>query len=71
MMTISIRLSEQDSQLIKDYADLKGLSVSELVRRSVMERIEDEIDLEMYYKAKEQDGGTRYTHEDVKELLKL
>lgn len=70
-MAISIRLSEQDSQLIKDYADLKGFSVSELVRRSVIERIEDEIDLGMYYKAKEQDDGTRYTHEAVKELLNL
>ncbi len=47
-MTISLRLNDQDAQLIKNYAQLNGLSVSELIRESVLERIENEYDLRAY-----------------------
>lgn len=47
-MTISLRLNDQDAQLIKNYAQLNGLSVSELIRESVLERIENEYDLKAY-----------------------
>ena len=39
MMTISLRLNQSDSELIKAYANMKGMSVSELVRRAVLERV--------------------------------
>lgn len=52
-MTISLRLSNEDSEIIKAYAELNGLSVSDLVRRAVLERIEDEYDLKAYARAKE------------------
>lgn len=50
-MAISLRLSDEDSKLIKDYAKTKNISVSELIRQTVIEKIEDEIDLEAYNKA--------------------
>lgn len=50
-MTISVRLSEADTELIKSYAELNNISVSELVRQSVMEKIEDEIDLKLFDEA--------------------
>ena len=50
-MTISLRLNTADSELVKAYADMHGISVSELLRRSVMERIEDEFDLKAYEEA--------------------
>lgn len=50
-MTISLRLSEEDANLFKKHAELNGISVSELVRQSVLERIEDEYDLKAYEKA--------------------
>ena len=50
-MTISLRLSEEDTLLIKKYAELNKLSVSDLIRQSVMERIENEYDLEIFDKA--------------------
>ncbi len=53
-MTISLRLSNEDTQLIKAYADMYGISVSELVRRSVLERIEDEFDLKAFNLAMEE-----------------
>ena len=59
--------------LIKKYAELNGISVSELVRQSVLQRIEDEYDLALYesaaaeYKA---DSRT-YTHKEVRSMLEL
>ena len=50
-MTISLRLSEEDTLLIKKYAEINKLSVSDLIRQTVMERIETEYDLEMFGKA--------------------
>ena len=50
-MTLSLRLSDEDATLIRRYADMNGMTVSELVRRSVIERIEDEFDLKLYEKA--------------------
>ena len=43
-MTVSLRLNDSDSQLIKAYAEMNGISVSELLRKSVLERIEDEFE---------------------------
>ena len=50
-MTISLRLNNADSELVKAYAALNGMTVSELLRRSVLERIEDEYDLKAYEEA--------------------
>lgn len=53
-MTISLRLNETDTMLFKNYAKMHGITMSELVRRSVIERIEDEYDLKAYEKAMEE-----------------
>lgn len=50
-MTISLRLNDSDAMLFKKYAEISGISVSELVRQSVTQRIEDEYDLKAYEKA--------------------
>lgn len=50
-MAISLRLNEEDAILFKKYAEINGITVSELVRQSVIERIENEYDLKAYQKA--------------------
>lgn len=37
--------------LFKKYAEMNGITVSELVRQSVLQRIEDEYDLKAFEKA--------------------
>ena len=44
-MTISLRLSNEEAALMKNYAQMSGVTMSELVRKCVLERIEDEYDL--------------------------
>ena len=72
-MTISVRLNEQDTKLIKAYADINNISLSDLVRKAILEKIEDEYDLETYKKAiKEHEKNPKtYTLEEVKEELGL
>lgn len=50
-MTISLRLNDEDSVLIRTYAKMKKISVSELIRQTVIEQIENEYDLKSYDKA--------------------
>ena len=44
-MAISLRINEEESTPIKSYAALREISVSELFRQAVMEKIENEYDL--------------------------
>ena len=66
-MTISLRLNEQDTELIKRYAEFNKVSVSELIRRVVLEKIEDEYDLKEYEKAlaEYRNNPTIYTLDEV------
>lgn len=72
-MTISIRLSNEDTQLVKSYANLHGISVSEFVRRSILEHIEDELDLKAYDEAMEEykKNPKTYSLEEVERELDL
>ena len=72
-MAISLRLSDQDNKLIRDYAALHGMSVSEFIRNVVIEKIEDEIDIQTYRDTTaelEKDNET-YSMEEAKTLLGL
>ena len=53
-MTIALRLSYEDTILIKKYAELNGVTASEFIRQTVMERIENEYDTELFNKAVEE-----------------
>ena len=54
MGTISLRMDEEDEKLIKEYAKTKNITVSFLFRNAVLEKIEDEIDMDLYHIAMKQ-----------------
>lgn len=72
-MTISVRLSDKESKLIKAYADMNNISVSDLIRNAVMEKIDEEYDLKTYYEAMEEykKNPKTYTHEEVRKMMNL
>lgn len=72
-MTISLRLNDEDTLLIKKYAELNKMSVSELIRQAVMERIENEYDLELFNKAinEYKDDPVTYSLDEVEKELGL
>ena len=70
-MTVSLRLDNSDAELIKAYAEMNGISVSELFRQTVLERIEDELDLKAYEEAMAEykaDPTTYSLEEVIREL---
>lgn len=72
-MAISLRLSDEDTILIKKYASLHNISLSDLFRTAVMEKIEDEYDLAAYNQAMEEyrkDPKT-YTLDEIEKELGL
>lgn len=70
-MTISLRFNENDAQLIKAYASLHGMSVSEFIRTSVLDRIEDEHDLKAYDTAMEEyrKDPVSFSHKEIMQML--
>jgi uncharacterized protein (DUF1778 family) len=71
--TMTIRLDQSEKSLITDYARTFGTSVSEFVRQSALERIEDEIDLRAWTEAKAEFDANPVTYSlaDAKEMLGL
>ena len=69
-MTISVRLNDKETELIKAYAEMNNISLSDLVRNAVIEKIENEYDLECYKKAMEEykKNPKTYTIEEIKEI---
>lgn len=68
--TFTVRLPDEEKRLISDYARVFGVSVSELARQSIMERIEDETDTRELLEAIREDDGVRYSMEDVMNLVR-
>ena len=72
-MTISVRLNEKDTKLVRAYAKMNNIPLSDLVRNAILEKIEDEYDLDLYNKAIEEynENPKTYTMDEVKEELGL
>lgn len=67
MSIINVRISDVDKKLIENYAKSKNMTISEVVRESIDDIIENEIHLKLYQegmKALEEDETT-YTHDEV------
>ena len=72
-MSISVRLNEEDANIIKAYADVNNISLSDLIRNAVLEKIENEYDLKSYKKAiaEYKNNPITYTLNEVKKELNL
>lgn len=51
MPVVSVRINEEEAKLFKSYAKLHGISLSEAYKKALLEKIEDEFDLEEMSKA--------------------
>ena len=70
-MAISLRLNEKDTTLIKNYAALHNISLSELFRQAVMEKIEDEYDISVTDEAYKEylENPKTYSIDEAEEIL--
>lgn len=73
IIMLSIRLSKASEEKLKEIAEFEGVTVSELVRRIIREKLEDMYDVQLAdeaYEEYEEDKVT-YSLEEVKRLLNL
>ena len=72
-MSITFRVSDKEMSIIKSYADIHGTTVSDAVREAILEKIEDEFDLQIYTRAMEEHKEDKkiYTHEEMLNELDL
>ncbi len=67
MPTTAIRLTDEESRLIKSYANAQRRSVSDVIRLAILDQIEEEYDLKLFVEAKkeyEADPVT-YSHDEI------
>ena len=70
MTTLTIRLSKEDHQLIKDYAAEERRTMSDVVRLAILDQIEDRYDFEVYKQAKAEfkKDPVSYSLSEIKEM---
>ena len=74
MPHVSLRVTDEEKNLMESYAKLLGLSLSEAIKAAFFEKLEDEYDLQSVreHEAEKAQGVVAYyTHAEVKELLGL
>ena len=73
MSVTSVRLTDEESGLIRSYCALHGISMSDALKRALIERIEDEFDLAEYEAAKKRydENPVSYSLEEIREELGL
>ena len=71
-MAVSVRFTDSELALVREYAALYNISISEVIRKATMEMVEDAIDTELLESAMERvskNGTKMYSFEEAgKEL---
>ena len=73
MSVTSVRLTDEESNLVKSYCAIHGISLSDALKRALIEKIEDEFDLREYDAAKKRydDNPVSYSLDEVRKELGL
>lgn len=68
---ICARLNDEEAKLIRSYAAMNNISVSALIRQTILEKIEDEYDLKLLRKAlaEWEKNPITYTLDEVGRML--
>ena len=71
-MSVSVRLNKEEEKLLKQYADLHGISVSEVIREAIFDKIENEFDMSVAENALHEyrKNPVTYTLEEVIKVIK-
>ena len=69
MSMITLRVSEEEKEVLQKYADFTGVSLSEFIKTRVIESIEDEYDLKMIEEYEKNRKKEFYSLDEVKKLL--
>lgn len=67
MDTINVRVNEVDKMLLESYAKTNNKTISDVIRESIDDIIENEIHLKLYQEGMKEfeKDNTTYTHDEV------
>ena len=74
MTTITVRLNDEEQKSFNEYPKLHDLPLSTLLKKTLEEKMEDEMDLKRIkeYEADLKDGKSEtYNHDEVMKMLDL
>ncbi|HEY4601051.1 MAG TPA: DUF6290 family protein [Cerasibacillus sp.] len=71
MKTITVRLNEDEAKAYENFAKLNNMPLSNLLKRTLEEKMETELDLQAIKEYENKDSHETYAHEDLKKLLGL
>lgn len=69
MTTMTVRMNDEDAELIRKYAAFEGVTISDFARTAILEKIEDTQDLEALRQAIAQDTGERFSIDEILDEL--
>ena len=65
MSTMTVRMNDQDAELVREFAQFEGVSISDFARTAILEKIEDSYDLQELRAAIAQDTGERFGIDEI------
>ncbi|CCH74636.1 type II toxin-antitoxin system RelB family antitoxin [Nostocoides australiense] len=65
MSTMTVRMNDQDAELVRKFAQFEGVSISDFARTAILEKIEDSYDLQELRAAIAQDTGERFGIDEI------
>lgn len=69
MSTMTIRMNEQDAELVRKFAHFEGVTISDFARAAILEKIEDSYDLQELREAVARDSGERFSIDEILDEL--
>lgn len=69
--TITVRLNEEEAKAYEEFAKLNDMPLSTLLKKTLEEKMETELDMQAIKAYENNDSLETYTHEDLKRLLGL
>ncbi|MBM7796848.1 uncharacterized protein (DUF1778 family) [Pseudoglutamicibacter cumminsii] len=69
MSTMTIRMNEDDAELVRKFARFEGVTISDFARVAILEKIEDSYDLAELREAIAQDSGERFSIDEILDEL--
>jgi len=74
LSTVTVRLNKEEHQAFGEYAKLHGVPLSTLLKKTLEEKMEDELDMQLIRQHEEDvtnNNTETYDHEEVKRMLGL
>lgn len=65
MATMTIRMPDEDAELVRRFASFEGVTISDFARSAILEKIEDTHDLQALRQAIADDSGERFSIDEV------